>query len=1378
MFSDGRTKLYNTLNPGNMQGYNAIGRLSGQSYSKPQQGSGNWFENAIRGFGDNIKHRAEATGNTWGTTGAALKESGGNLIAPAFSTLFGTGYTSNESRKQNEETQSVEEENKRRLTEFANKYGYNEVDDIYDALDNAKANNDTAKLAEINNKIMPELQALTAENSKRIKNVTDSHKDYRENNFVSKQINQDPGKFLGDAITTESTMVDIAALGTGLPMGVAANAIQGGAEGVANELSENGFENFDLGRAAQNAAIGTVSGAATAGLNKGLNARMLKNGGTVLKPGGAIKNGLNKAINSSIGRGTISGAVGGAVGAGTASALSGQDIQTGLQNAISGATQGAASGAVSGGIMGTANKVGTKAINAIDNRFGTNIGDISKIGQKWTESGDDFNERLTNTLNSGDSRIGNWLNKSSESGVLNRLGNLGNRIADVNSNDLEQLRRKYTGTTFTEDDLNSSTPAQDAYEQGRGSFSDALKEYQEQTLRLNELLRRNDLSLDEFNERNSLKAKYFDDDYMPTDDIPTGRNNNPTTAGGWLKKAGKRIVEDVNKTNLGNRIETTGQPDAWDRLAQENGYNSYDEVIQRYMEANPDTPLNPRGAAGQILTWLDQNPNTPTTAGGWLKKAGQRVVEDVNNSNLGNRIKAVSDEYPDDIKNMKINDYNAYADGQAESDDISQLGRKYTGSNITNDDLASGAPAQNAYKEGRGSFSDALNELIEQGGDIVRDKNGNLSLSQKVSEAEIVETPTQKAKNPQTEVYEALTGKKGTTKTSLENKLRNEAGLKLQQQYGTIDKPTAKATNAPETLQEIAQMGFTKPADVERMADLITGSNGEVSKLVSNLVATAEPIDTFSGETKGQTLDDYIDLSIQRHGLDGIREGKAVKSQINALMKSLPSRAEGSIDFQDSATDVFKLTQLLDSEAANYEGRSGMNYGTTTPDKLRAAQVLKDVSNLQKERIYATADVKKALTPDVADNLKSMDPNNKAWADTVDNKIMNAKSVADLRSIQKPWVRAKKIIDNGYMNSVTFGGRNAGRNGIPSLTKRGIAGAVLDMTVNSKPGLRLQAKALDRAADVAAKNANNATTNTVATDMATSTTPTTNATIAADVATNAMPTTNAQTQVWDMFNRNNTANIIGRNLGERIGNEQAEKTAEEGYVQSLAATTAVDNTLESLSVPNSATMASAPMYNSVYTEPIAEQTQQTGNSYVQPTGDYWTDVIGRALSRAIDENNVEAFSTLYEMYQDSLGNLSKNNASGSSDTSQLNASQQAQLAKFDAADSAIDELETLFNNAGGGKGPIFGNLQGFAGNLGIDSGAKTYNDMAEGLVNQISAAIGKTDSLNTEGEVKRALKLIPQLTDDATTARNKLEELRRMLQTTKASYNSAYGIAY
>ena len=143
------------------------------------------------------------------------------------------------------------------------------------------------------------------------------------------------------------------------------------------------------------------------------------------------------------------------------------------------------------------------------------------------------------------------------------------------------------------------------------------------------------------------------------------------------------------------------------------------------------------------------------------------------------------------------------------------------------------------------------------------------------------------------------------------------------------------------------------------------------------------------------------------------------------------------------------------------------------------------------------------------------------------------------------------------------------------------------------------------------------------------------------------------------------------------------------------------------------------------------------------------------------------------MYQDGI----KKNESAQKATSDLSATQQAQLAKLDSADTAIDKLEALFENAGGGKGPIAGNLQSLAGDWGWDSNARTYNQMSEGLVNQIAQAIGKTDSLNTEGEVKRALQLIPQLTDDAQTAKNKLETLREMLQTTKASYNTAYGLA-
>lgn len=1391
------------------QMFNALGRTAGAQAT--QGGNDNFF----------VK-RGKSIENALGTTGSA--------IASAVKDVY-----------ENNSTEQMRRDNKRSMNDIAKKYGFNSWSDWQDANAAARESGDAEAIKRFDEQLK-EFQAQANSNAAKANKKAADYKDYRENNYVSKKINQDRGKFAGSAINTLSTAADVALPGAG----VAFNSVQGAAEGLADELEQNGFENFDWGRAGQNALIGGVTGGVVGSFNKGLSSAMAKRaaakGLTNVATGGvknAIKNGA-KTIGTGAIRGALSGAVGGATGAGLSSALNGVDFGQGVQNALQGAVQGAQQGAITGGIMAGTNMALSKTPG-----IGNVMQQLNEAGENWKRSGSNFDERLTNTLTSGDSAVGDWLMNKRQSRVLGAAGSLGNRVQDVGAlnqkkidleNQIAQLEQDYADRKRTKGDMLSSKRPLEweladveaqlrfnaANQRADGGITEDITKRVLSTIaeidpnatmedpyaagwdlldRSGNLaeLRQNMVKewgawmspedVDNVLGTTPTTAKGWASQYGDSEQIakdlgyksygdayqqfvkahpemvPSGKNvtewilqraqydsnmgnEPPSTAKGWLKKAGQRIAEDLNNSNLGNRIQdtssdmpedirnmqirdynayadgvddiqtptaadtytnptletkvfrTTGgdevplyiekwqtpnevwndfvnspegasyrgqtlagvtdlgqttraiqtpQVDAWDRVAQEAGYNNYDEVIQRYMEANPNTPLNQRGAAGQILTWLDQNPNTPTTAGGWLKQAGQRIVEDANSRGVGLSLKDVSEE-------------------------------------------------------------------------------------------------------PQTEMYDTLMGKKTNTAT----KLRNAAGLKLQEQYGTIDKPTAKATNAPETLQKIAKAGFTKPAEVERMADAITGSNGEASKLVANIVKTAKPVDTFSGETSGQTLDDYIDFRIQRQGLNGIREGKAVKSQIQAIMSALPSHAEGSIDFVDDPTDVFKMTQILDAEAANYEGRSGMNYGTTTPDKLRAAKVIKDVSNLMKNRIYETADVKAALTPEVAQNLKSYAPNNKAWSDYVDNEIMSANSVKDLRSVQAPWVRAKKIIDNGYMNSVTYGGRASGGSSALPLTKRGLIGAALNATVNSKPGLRAQAKALNTAADFV----DNKTSAPVDTGTATPNVTQTGYNPATQLF-NALGRTQAITSAQE----SRPANVI-ENQVQEIG-------AESGYMPPLGASTSASGgtTLESLAAP---TTAGASLYNTL--SGISNPT--TGmTGYYQTTGDYWTDILASALSSAIDDNDVEAFKTLFPMYQDSMSKLQQA-TTATSNASELNATQQAQLAKLDAADSAIDELESLFEGAGGGQGLIVGNLKGIAGNIGLDSGAKTYNDMAEGLVNQISAAIGKTDSLNTEGEVKRALKLIPQLTDDAQTARNKLEELRRMLATTKASYNSAYGLTY
>ena len=1171
------TELFDTLTNGRYaKTSNAIGRSVGKQSEdiNPFQKRLNSIENAL------------------GTTGAAL-------ASAAYDSAERVGADQMLKRQ------------KASLEDIYKKYGYNDANAYYDAKDNTEndifsrygynANDfwdkraaadlagnkdeiarlekerqdvigrmnaeDADKINYFDN-IQNELKGQASTNAKEATDRAKAYEDYRKNNYVSQKINQNNTKFLGSAINTLSTASDL----LGLTNGPIANAIQGGIEGFADELEQNGgtidfrtddpskffekgvalenWDDFDVQRALQNAAIGAVSGAASGAFNQGLSNVLSSNGGKLFKGNNFLTRGINKVadfssnaktlpgqIAKSVGQGAVrgaaSGAVGGATGAGLSAAMNGQDI---IGSALEGAKRGAGQGAIAGGIMGGANAAISRTPGV-----GKFLQDVNQAQQDWKNSGENFNERLTNTLNSGDSAIGNWLNRNTQSNALASIGNIGNSIADV-------------------------TP-----------------------------------------------------------------------------------------TNNGL--------DAWDRLAQQKGYNNYNEVIEKFIEANPDVKLNPRGAAGQILTWLDQNPNTPTTAGGWLKRAGERIVEDANNRGVGMSIKDVSEEITD--------------------------GTVKTNKTGVNGELVN---------------AETTDETIR------------------------------------------------SNKTSAEGKLRNAAGLKLQKQYGTIDKPTAKATNAPETLQKISEAGFTKPADVERMSDVITGSNGEVSKLVSNLVETAKPVNTFDGETSGQTLDDYIDLAIQKRGLDGINEGKAVKSQINALMRSLPSHAEGSIDFVDSPKDVFKMTQLLDAEAANYEGRSGLNYGTTNPDKLRAAQVIKDVSTLLKDRVYETVDVNKALTPEVAQNLKAYAPNNKDWANYVDNEIMSAKSVKDLRSAQAPWVRAKKIIDNGYMNSVTYGGRNGGNSSIP-ITKRGLVGAVLDATVNSKPALRAQAKVLNTAADIANKVSTNTGTDTpTPTPTPTPTAQTTN--------TGVIETTyNPSTQIY---------NAIGRMEG--LSNGEQARTA--GYLSNAANDmNSTNGTLESLYASTSTTPATS-VYNNVYGTSTQASGVPTFDSveeeravyFFPPTGDYWSDMLSRAMRRAKNAEDYDALGSLYEMYQDAISKNSSNK--DTSNPLNWSAADRKSLLEAQNGLSQIDSLANSYNYAvGDGSNAIQGTLRQWANNISggnLDPSADSYVKQA----NSIGAGIIKNlvNLGSTEYDAQRYIEYLPKLTDTKEQAAQKLQVLRDAYQ--------------
>lgn len=171
--------------------------------------------------------------------------------------------------------------------------------------------------------------------------------------------------------------------------------------------------------------------------------------------------------------------------------------------------------------------------------------------------------------------------------------------------------------------------------------------------------------------------------------------------------------------------------------------------------------------------------------------------------------------------------------------------------------------------------------------------------------------------------------------------------------------------------------------------------------------------------------------------------------------------------------------------------------------------------------------------------------------------------------------------------------------------------------------------------------------------------------------------------------------------------------------------------------------------------------------------------ISDAMEAALAAGDITSYSKLADLYSTAYkiyGKELEAAQAAANPLSNLSSTQLENVNKLDTASNAIDELESLFQKAGGGQGLIGGNAANLMASLGMNSDVATYNSLSRGLINQIGAAIGKTDSLNTEGEVNRALELIPKFTDDAQTAANKLEQLRQMLTTNKQTVYKNYGL--
>ena len=1111
--------------------WNALGRDAGAQ----QNNDDNFF----------VK-RGKSIENALGTTGAALAsdlKSGGVFFKGA----------------ENIATENLLKDSKTRMNDIAKKYGYNTWADWQDGFRDAKDSGDSAKVAEMQEQLK-EFQAQANENTNLANKKAADYRDYLENNYVSQKVNQDRGKFLGSAINTLSTAVDL----TGLGANPLSNAIQGGVEGIADELEQNGLQNFDAGRAAQNAAIGAATGAVTGALNKGISNSLAKKGGNLFKGNNAITAGLNNlgsktalgrgisTIATGVGRGAVSGAVGGATGAGLSAALNGQDV---LGSAVEGAKRGLTQGAAAGGVMAGANL-------ALNNTPGVGkfMQDLNSAKTNWDNSGDTFNERLTNTLNSGDSAVGNWLNRQSQSRALATMGNIGNRVQNVDA--------------------------------------------------------------------------------------------------------------------------TTGTGDAWDRLAQQKGYNNYDEVIQRYMEANPGVELNPNGAAGQILTWLDENPNTPTTATGWAKRAGERIVEDVNNSNLGMKVKDVSNELPEDIRSMQI------SGNKLASQDIADNASPNTQNTRTN----------NVLQESSTGVVDLTKNFENQGINNIQNRNRLQAVGKQLQNA------------AKTQKYSGI--------------------------YDSLDAKTAARAAETDAPQRLADLGV-KSQDYNEYAK----TSSYVNRVVSDL-AKESSVKVNAPDLPSKLSADNIDV---------IMSDSALKKYNGYISKIVP---DGDSPAQYSASYLLEKSRELGNKAANLRGNTD-DVSALRQALTDAKYTLRDVATDALERSGVTGE---ATNDRIANGLKNLGANQKVqdyYTESVDGK---APSISDYIRRSSLFEQARDMGAQIDAEKYTRSASKAPTNPVTRIWRAsGLDQPVETLLRNTVAPVAAKAtdltgKALEGVGNLASKTGNNL--------------PTTTEASTAQVVPGSL----------DIYN------AIGRTEGEIQGDKA--RTAQ--YLADATNMTNTQNdTLESLAAPNtgSSTMVTNAIQPtaSMGTQNASATTTQQANSnqYFQPTGDYWTDLLGSAMTMAIDANDVNAFASLYSMYQDALFQTQKSSGKDYSDVTNWSSADRTKLLSAQNAMDQIDQLESAYNNATGGEG---GNaIQGWLRSRAVDISRGNWDPTASDY-NSLAQSVGMGIVKNlinlgvTEADAQRYLEYLPALTDTKEQAQQKLDRLRSIYQSQINNLYSAYGL--
>lgn len=1344
--------------------------------------------------------RGKSIENALGTTGAALAS---GVIDAAHS----------------KGTEDMLKDNKTKMEDIAKRYGYNSLDDYYDKIQAAEDAGDTATVKQLEDTIGAELKGQAKAGADAIDKRAKDYQDYRENSYIGQKINQDPGKFAGSALNTLSTMTDVM-----LPAaGIALNTVQGGVEGIADELEQNGLENFDWGRAGQNALIGATTGAVTGAFNKGVSNALAKRGGNLLKGGNKLTAGINRfnatnpigqigsTLATGAARGAASGAVGGATGAGLSAAMNGQDV---LGSALQGAVQGAQQGATTGGIMAGVNMAANKTPGV-----GNVMRQLNEAGEDWNNrkaQGQTFGQRLGETWDEsttkrvgekiGQRAIEDWdavksgfKNVGEGLAVLNEKGLLpspGMAIKDVSG---ESLRDRF-GNNYTEDAVpvellrrsqefqprttasgraTSDSVFKNGYNEGQVDQPMLVRKMDDGTYqvlgghsRTEGLERRAAAGLDN---PESVRARV----YEGIDDKQALQIAQSANQGGQYESIidMAKSISDARKAGIKPSVQKQNMVKGYSMDDYENLNNilAGDRNLQ---------DLVFQGAISQedmlsIARTARQLGFEPERAQNLVRVANERG--DFNRKGVEAIMKALSTKEKNaayDATTQSLfgdEDFTKVLDSQ---DEILQternLRKQKTIDNsvervIDNwDNLDEGQRQrlmETLYPEGAPTPQQALAETspiqvpISRNIDLpenrARDLSGdgmvglrrNASMSQDTTiypedilnmkvnygEPEPTQTaPTTAPQDPATEVYRRMTGEvaepkditdafgdKGLGTIERRNKLQ-ALGQQLQNSaktqkyapiYDSLDAKTARRaaeTNAP---QRLADLGVN-PQDYNQYAK----TSSYVNRVVSDLA-----------KKSGVKLNvPDLPTRLSADNIDVVMSDSALK-KYNGYIKQITPDGDSPVEY--SASYLLEKSRELGDKAANLRGN--------TDDVNTLRQALTDAKwtlrNLATDALEGTGITGDLTNDNIAVGLKNLGANESVqdyYTAAVDGK---APSVAEYIRRSSLFEQAR---DMGNQIDAEKYTRSASKAPTRITTKllraSGLEQPIETLLRNTVAPL---ASGITNTAGKAIEGVGNAMAGRSGGGNTPTNTP--------EVATNT--NYNPQTRLY---------NAIGRTEG--LTNAEQARTAD--YLVNAAQEAEV--------VPSTNAMAgtqSTSLYNTLYGAPTAGQattqttTPQTG--YFPTTGDYWTDIIAGAMSSAIDDNDVTSFAALYEMYQNSLSNLQKNQSSKSSSNQKLTATQQ----RANAAMNSLNRIQGMTPDLGYNLSqiPVIGNIATLGGN--------DYEAEAKSLAQQIGYMVSGAN-IKEEEAYNIGKAYVPQPFDNETTRRNKLQRAREIIEQYQSGY--------